>query len=631
MFKKFFAILSVFSLILTLVPASEPAKAAIQSVGFEVVSASSFEGNLVYVNFQILNTISESDYIDLQYTIGGTANSSDYYFNDSSGTVRLKKDQLSFPLYGIDEGGLELDETLIITINSAVNKNGQVISVDQNKKVYTHTIRDYNGPPKLSFLYSDDSSDENGSQGTFTVYLSRASASNVDFNWTFISGLSTAIDHATVLNGNTFSPDVLVRSDVVHSETIPAGQVSIDIPLGIQDDNLFEGNETVTLNLGNNPAHAVLGSMTAQTYTIIDNDDPSISFQLAGSSGQESIIAPTMTVVLTKALQHNLTFSLVVDQVHSSARWGGVDWNLPVLVAPLTIQAGATSVNVGITVVDDNDQESAEEAVFSITNMVVQGNSEIVGFGSNPSYTYTITDNDTPAPIVPPVVPPVVPPGGGNGGGGGTTVPNNGVCPVLNPGDMIKVAGNPAIYVVNRFNKIMYFPSGDEYKSWNEGEGYGGYITVTQNCFDNGLQVPSGPPAGVNYRSGSYIIQKENTSQLYAVLPNNTIAKISTADAQALYGTNYKVMTVKFIFWSNYINTASEISGKAHSGMLVRKDNKVWYVDGNNLREVPVNQMSVNRFKSAFVHTVPASYLTGFGTGAPIDGEVTSLTNRTQL
>ncbi len=631
--KKILAIISILSLLLTLVPGIKTIQAAPggQIVGFDGISSQAVEGEIRYVKFKPEVTMSPSDYIDVHYTISGTASDSDYYFNDGTGIARIKKDQLSFPLYSVDEGGLENDEKVIITITSATDQSGQAVDLKPFSKVYTHTIWDYNGPPKLSFLYDTASSNENGNPGVFTVYLSRATNANVTFKWGFI-GLPffTATNESTVINGHTFPPDLTTPpTGVFQDAVIPAGQTSISIPLNIQDDNLIEDNETFQLSLGAAATihNAVAGSVLSQTYTIIDNEGiPTISFQSGNASGSENLTTINTTVVLSEALLSDTTFSLVVDQAHSTAIAGGQDWNLPLAVAPLTIPAGATSANVAFTVVNDNIQEGDETATISITNILNAGVD--VSAGQNMSFTYTILDNDTPAPVVPPVV---VPPGGGNGGGGGSTLPNNGVCPVLNPGDMIKVAGNPAIYVVNRFNKIMYFPSGDEYKSWNEGEGYGGYITVTQNCFDNGLQVPSGPPAGVNYRSGSYIIQKENTSQLYAVLPNNTIAKISTADAQALYGTNYKVMTVKFIFWSNYINTASEISGKAHSGMLVRKDNKVWYVDGNNLREVPVNQMSVNRFKSVFVHTVPASYLTGFGTGAPIDGEVTSLTNRTQL
>ncbi len=204
------------------------------------------------------------------------------------------------------------------------------------------------------------------------------------------------------------------------------------------------------------------------------------------------------------------------------------------------------------------------------------------------------------------------------------------VCPTLNAGDMIKVSGKPAIYSVNKDNKVLYFPSGDEFKSWNENNSYGGYVTVTQACFDS-LSVPNTHPGAVNYRAGSYVVKRPSSDQLYAVLPGNTLAKISGADAAALYGASYKVMTVADAFWPHYVNRAADVAGKVHEGMLVSKDGKTWYVaSGMVLREVTATGMTANRFKSAFVHSVPASYLAGTTVGSAITSLESVLTNRTQ-
>jgi hypothetical protein len=98
---------------------------------------------------------------------------------------------------------------------------------------------------------------------------------------------------------------------------------------------------------------------------------------------------------------------------------------------------------------------------------------------------------------------------------------NAAVCPTLAAGDMIKVSGKAAIYSVNKDSKVLYFPSGDEFKSWNENNSYGGYITVTQECFDS-LSVPSTYPGAVNYRAGSYVVKRPSSDQLYVVLPGNS-------------------------------------------------------------------------------------------------------------
>ncbi|MFA5061794.1 MAG: hypothetical protein WC526_01460 [Patescibacteria group bacterium] len=234
--------------------------------------------------------------------------------------------------------------------------------------------------------------------------------------------------------------------------------------------------------------------------------------------------------------------------------------------------------------------------------------------------------------------------GGGSGSSSNIAIPNVPVsnlaaaqaaataagCPALSAGDMVKVTGKAAIYSINSNLQVLYFPSGDEFKSWNVDNSYGGYKSVSQTCFD-ALSVPSSYPGAVNYRPGSYIVKRPSSDQLYVVEPGNALATISVADAKALYGDSYKVMTVADPFWPHYINRGSAISGAAHQGMLISKDTKTWYVDaGNVLREVTANGMTANRFKTNFVHTVADSYLTGFTTGSLINDVLSSLSDRTQ-
>ncbi len=214
-------------------------------------------------------------------------------------------------------------------------------------------------------------------------------------------------------------------------------------------------------------------------------------------------------------------------------------------------------------------------------------------------------------------------------------VANAAVCPTLNAGDMIKVSGHAAIYSVNAAGKVLYFPSGDEFKSWSglsatAANQYAGYMTVTQDCFDS-LSVPSSYPGAVNYRPGSYVVKRPSSDQLYVVEPGNKLAKVSLADANALYGVGHKTMTVADAFWPHYVNRGADVAGAVTEGMLVSNGGMTWYVDsGNVLRQVTAAGMTANRFKSAFVHAVPASYLAGTSVGSVIDSLVSALSNRTQ-
>ncbi|MBI2037517.1 MAG: hypothetical protein HYT15_01100 [Candidatus Magasanikbacteria bacterium] len=620
--KNNFIIGAFFVLSLLFLP-KPTAAAPLANLGFQTSAASTAEGNVNMVNFVLDNNSFSLGDLTVNYTISGTASADDYAFAgvSGSGSVQISQGGIMLaPLELFDDGGLEGNETVIITITSIVSSNGSEVGVDQNKKVFTQTIVDNNNPPAVSFEFFAFAAQEN-IPATVKVNLSHTSNFNVTFQWRLNPASTTASAMPVTIGGNTFPADFTNGPSGWVTTTIPSGQTFVIIDLGVQEDNLFEDVEYIRIDLGGNLKNAVYGSWTSHLYQISDNDLPTVSFQAGSSSGQESLASPSFSVVLSNPSKFD-TGVEIVSAAGGTAQKGdlsaaGNDWNLP--SGMFTVPAGQTSANFSISVKDDSEQETNETAVLYMES--TQG----ATFGQYRTLTYTIMDNDVPGS------------GSGSGGGGGSgsgsgtggSMPGPS-CPVLNVGDMVKVINKPAIYVVNRLSKIMYFPSGDEFKSWNQNESYGGYKTIDQACFDS-LPAPTAYPGGINFRPGSYVIKKDTSSQLYAVLPNNTIAKISSAEATALYGANYKVMIVKSVFWPNYVTMVADISTKAHAGMLVKKDNKTWYVDGANLREVTSAGMTANRFKNAFVRTVPSSYLSPFGTGALIDGEVADIANRTQL
>lgn len=204
-------------------------------------------------------------------------------------------------------------------------------------------------------------------------------------------------------------------------------------------------------------------------------------------------------------------------------------------------------------------------------------------------------------------------------------------CPAFKSGDMIKVTGRPAIYSVDSNGKVLYFPSGDEFKSWNSNDSYGGYISVTQSCFDS-LPVPTTAPLGVNFRPGSYVVKRPSSDQLYVVEPGNMLATITPAAAAALYGAAYKVITVADVFWPNYGNTrgaAITDGSKAHPGMLISNGGKTYLVNADSsLSEVTASGFTANRFKAAFVR--PVSSVAGYVVGSQITDVAAAVADRSQ-
>ncbi len=209
-------------------------------------------------------------------------------------------------------------------------------------------------------------------------------------------------------------------------------------------------------------------------------------------------------------------------------------------------------------------------------------------------------------------------------------------CPVLSNGDMVKVIGKPAIYSVDKYLQALYFPSGDEFKSWRPT--YGGYLSIDQACFDS-LNVPKNYPAAVNYRPGSYLIKRPSSDQLYVILPGNTLAKITPEAAEALYGTSAysggvgnKVMTVSDVFWPHYVNRSADITeAKAHAGMVIKVSGKIYYVDmENKLREMTTAGFSANGIQERFIRAVQELAIAGLVEGDLIEMEIQELTNKTQ-
>ncbi len=222
-------------------------------------------------------------------------------------------------------------------------------------------------------------------------------------------------------------------------------------------------------------------------------------------------------------------------------------------------------------------------------------------------------------------------------------VANAATCPTLAVGDNIKVVGSPAIYAI-KYNgtksrlEAMPIYVGLAMKSWYSdsltGFSYKGkYVSVTEACF-NTIPGPDMQPMFVNFRPGSYVVQRESSSLLYAVLPGNRAMEITDQAAKVLYGTNYQKQVLGLQAFASLTVVSGKIEGAtpvAHEGMLVKKDGKTWYVDaGNVLREVTSTGMTANRFNTLYARTYPASATTGFTTGTALTAKDATIADLTQ-
>jgi hypothetical protein len=143
-------------------------------------------------------------------------------------------------------------------------------------------------------------------------------------------------------------------------------------------------------------------------------------------------------------------------------------------------------------------------------------------------------------------------------------------CPTLETGDIFKVEGHSAVYMLDDNLNRLYFPHADVFKSWFND--YSEVVEISETCVD-AYPAPLDPPFGVNYRPGSRLVKVKISPSVYAIEPGNKLRKIdSEAVARQLYGDNWAslVRDISDAFWPNFKNRGQALKeGKPHDGMFL--------------------------------------------------------------
>lgn len=153
--------------------------------------------------------------------------------------------------------------------------------------------------------------------------------------------------------------------------------------------------------------------------------------------------------------------------------------NLPSAVASVTTTANVSStVNVSSTT---GVAIAASTSTFTKVTTTAPTAAHITTPIPTPSTTSTAST--TPSSVT-------TPSQAVSSSNSGPVSPVSSSCPVFKSGDLIKVKYYPAIYAIDFKGRWQYFPDGDVYKSWTNNDKYGGYILVSQICFDS-LHAPT--------------------------------------------------------------------------------------------------------------------------------------------
>jgi Subtilase family/Domain of unknown function (DUF4114)/Calx-beta domain/PA-IL-like protein len=204
------------------------------------------------------------------YSVSGSAtNGSDYNALSGYATIPAGQTSVNVPINVIDDAIVENPENVTINLSSSSNyslgssTSGTVLIYDNDvptKSTISLSTSDW--------YASETSPSATPNPGKFTV--TRAGGNNSKAETVYYSVTGTAA------NGGDYNY-------LSGSATISAGQTSVDIPINVFNDSLYEATEFVNVSLYSNSSYN-LSSSTTGTVWIYDNDSPPVTVSVPASN-----------------------------------------------------------------------------------------------------------------------------------------------------------------------------------------------------------------------------------------------------------------------------------------------------------------------------------------------------------
>lgn len=226
-------------------------------------------------------------------TSNGTATAGSDY-TAASGTLSWADGDTANKTFTVnitDDTTYEGNETFTATLSSPTG--GATLGTPNSATV---TITDNETQPTAQFGTTASSGAESATPATMTVTLSGASSQTITVPFT-VTGTATGggTDYTITASPLTFSP----------------GVTSQNVSATIVNDVLVESNETIIVTLGT-PTNATLGTNTAHTYTIIDNDAV-VNSTTAGTATAVAASSTSITVTAPYTDDSNANNTLKVE------------------------------------------------------------------------------------------------------------------------------------------------------------------------------------------------------------------------------------------------------------------------------------------------------------------------------
>jgi len=309
-------------------------------------------------------------------TLDGTANAASDYsavkntLNFADGDTSDK----TFTIPIVDDNIFEGNETF--TINLSVATGGATLGTNRNAEI-TIIENDLMPPAgSLQFEQASYSVNENIAGGTLNIMVTRMGGSfgKISVDYTTLDGTATVANQDYLpVNG------VLDFAD---------GELSKNITISINDDNIFEGDETFSINLSNPVGGTSLGQPDTAQISIIENESKPAAGSLEFSGSKYAIAEDANMLTITVNRTGGSAGEVSVN--YASADLTAIDGSdYAAVTGTLVFPDAVTSQTFTIQILNDTESEGDEN--FNLLLSVPTGGASL---GVQDNATVTIQDND---------------------------------------------------------------------------------------------------------------------------------------------------------------------------------------------------------------------------------------------
>ncbi|NJM06427.1 hypothetical protein HC891_09885 [Candidatus Gracilibacteria bacterium] len=260
----------------------------------------------------------------------------------------------------------ESDETFELRLSNSFNA---LVSDSEGLA----TIQNDDAQPVVEFAAATQVLSENIGAAAFDLMLSAPSALPITVSLS-LTGTTTAADHT------------LTAGQIV----IPAGNSGVNVPFSLIDDMRDEVDETLILTLSA-AQNAALGATSAQTITIVDDDEYTLRFSQSQYTVGEAAGSVIISVTLESALPYTVTVDYLADV---SAEGTATITDFTPISGTLRFAPGVTSASFAVTVMDDLVEEKPRNDTVALRLSSADG---AIIAAPNP-VVLTIVDDDAPIP-----------------------------------------------------------------------------------------------------------------------------------------------------------------------------------------------------------------------------------------